>query len=190
MNDVSSTLDGLWIKTISYLEKQLSVPEYAAWIETIHPISFRDNELILSVPSGLAREKVEQKYLDLLRFSFSKTVGKDISDLKVILSVDNYPPISQNPTPILVSQSSDWEKPNLNPRYSFSSFVVGNSNKFAHAAAVAVAESPAKSYNPLFIYGGVGLGKTHLMHAIGHQVLKKINQLVLSIPLLKNSPMS
>ncbi len=173
MNDVSSTLDGLWIKTISYLEKQLSVPEYAAWIETIHPISFRDNELILSVPSGLAREKVEQKYLDLLRFSFSKTVGKDISDLKVILSVDNYPPISQNPTPILVSQSSDWEKPNLNPRYSFSSFVVGNSNKFAHAAAVAVAESPAKSYNPLFIYGGVGLGKTHLMHAIGHQVLKK-----------------
>ncbi|QPM67601.1 chromosomal replication initiator protein DnaA [Atribacter laminatus] len=173
MNDVSSTLDGLWIKTISFLEKQLSVPEYAAWIETIHPISFSDNELILGVPSSLAREKVEQKYLDLLRTTFSKTVGKDASDLKVILSVDSNSTISLSPSPILIPQSNDWEKPNLNPRYSFSSFVVGNSNKFAHAAAVAVAESPAKSYNPLFIYGGVGLGKTHLMHAIGHQVLKK-----------------
>jgi len=173
MNDVSSTLDGLWIKTISFLEKQLSVPEYAAWIETIHPISFNDNELILGVPSSLAREKVEQKYLDLLRTSFSKTAGKDVSDLKVILSVDSNSTISLGSSPILIPQSNDWEKPNLNPRYSFSSFVVGNSNKFAHAAAVAVAESPAKSYNPLFIYGGVGLGKTHLMHAIGHQVLKK-----------------
>ena len=173
MNDVSSTLDGLWIKTISFLEKQLSVPEYAAWIETIHPISFNDNELILGVPSSLAREKVEQKYLDLLRTTFSKTVGKDASDLKVILSVDSNSTISLGSSPILIPQSNDWEKPNLNPRYSFSSFVVGNSNKFAHAAAVAVAESPAKSYNPLFIYGGVGLGKTHLMHAIGHQVLKK-----------------
>ncbi|NLJ37326.1 MAG: chromosomal replication initiator protein DnaA [Candidatus Atribacteria bacterium] len=173
MNDVSSTLDGLWIKTISCLEKQLSVPEFAAWIETIRPISFQNNELFLSVPSNLAREKIEQKYIDLLRFCFSRSVGRDVSDLKIILSVDSNSSISYNSSPILASPLSDWEKPNLNPRYSFSSFVVGNSNKFAHAAAVAVAESPAKSYNPLFIYGGVGLGKTHLMHAIGHHVLKK-----------------
>jgi len=173
MNDLSGMLDGLWIKTISYLEKQLSVPEYAAWIEPIHPISFNDNELILGVPSGLAREKVEQKYLELLRYSFSRTTGKELADLKISLSVDPNPTPFQNPAPGAFSQLNEWEKPNLNPRYSFSSFVVGNSNKFAHAAAVAVAESPARSYNPLFIYGGVGLGKTHLMHAIGHQVLKK-----------------
>jgi len=174
MNDWSDKLEGLWTKTISYLEKQLSVPEYGAWIEPIRPISCIDSQLVLQVPSDLAREKVKQKYLELVRYAFQKMAGEDLPDLKILLVVDaettSSPPASpQN----IVVQANNLEKPNLNPRYTFSTFVVGNSNKFAHAAAMAVAESPAKSYNPLFIYGGVGLGKTHLMHAIGHHVLKK-----------------
>ena len=129
MNNLSDKLDELWTKTIASLEKQLSVPEYAAWIAPIRPVSFVNNRLLLHVPSDLAREKVEQKYFDLLRTSFLKNSGRGIPDLEIILSVDSNQLITQATSFSPVIQISDIEKPNLNPRYSFSSFVVGNSNK-------------------------------------------------------------
>jgi len=92
--------------------------------------------------------------------------------------------VAEEPTaPATASAPPERDASSLNPKYTFESFVVGSSNQFAHAAARAVAEIPSKSYNPLFIYGGVGLGKTHLMHAIGHYILarqKRLNVLYIS----------
>ncbi|MEI6156891.1 MAG: chromosomal replication initiator protein DnaA [Atribacterota bacterium] len=174
MNTSSDQLRELWTKTLALLEKQMSVPEYSAWIDSTRAVSWDRHLLILNVPSDLAREKIEQRYLEPIRSTFQKSAGTDIPDLQIRLVVargtENG---SNNHQRNFYHPAGEIERPNLNPRYTFSTFVVGNSNKFAHAAAVAVAENPAKSYNPLFIYGGVGLGKTHLMHAIGHQVLKK-----------------
>ncbi|NSW77027.1 MAG: chromosomal replication initiator protein DnaA [Candidatus Atribacteria bacterium] len=164
----------LWIKTLSVLEKQLSVPEYHAWLENTRIVSASERKLVLAVPSEFSREKLEQRYLELIRYAFQKALEMDLPNLEIGVVVD--PSIGKNggePREMNIPPGTEWEKPNLNPRYTFSSFVVGNSNKFAHAAAMAVAESPARSYNPLFIYGGVGLGKTHLMHAIGHHILEK-----------------
>ena len=165
-------LEELWIKTLSLLEKQISVPEYRAWVENTQPLSLLDHRLTIAVPSELSREKIEKKYLEAIRYAFQKVVGLDFPSLEIGLVVK----------PSLLRGEEEIKDPfflgeegklSLNPRYTFSTFVVGNSNKFAHAAAVAVAENPAHSYNPLFIYGGVGLGKTHLMHAIAHHVISQ-----------------
>lgn len=163
-------LEDLWIKTLTLLEKQVSVPEYRAWVENTQPLSLLDHRLTIAVPSELSREKIEKKYLDVIRYAFQKVAGADFPDLEIGLVVK--PSTSAGGEERIILPGEE-EKPHLNPRYTFSTFVVGNSNKFAHAAAIAVAENPAHSYNPLFIYGGVGLGKTHLMHAIGHHILEK-----------------
>jgi len=163
----------MWIKTLALLEKQMSTPEYRSWVETIQPVSLFEKRLVLAVPTELSREKIEQKYLELIRYAFQRVSGLPYNNLEIGLIVD--PSILRKPQEPVEAQgtSAEWERPNLNPKYTFATFVVGNSNKFAHAAAMAVAESPARAYNPLFIYGGVGLGKTHLMHAIGHYILDK-----------------
>ncbi|MEN3186333.1 MAG: chromosomal replication initiator protein DnaA [Atribacterota bacterium] len=172
MKAFSKEVQELWIKTLSILEKQLSVPEYHAWLENTRAISASERKLILAVPSEFCREKLEQRYLELIRYAFQKALGTDLPNLEIGVVVE--PSLGkEGERPLEPAWGGEWEKPNLNPRYTFSSFVVGNSNKFAHAAAMAVAESPARSYNPLFIYGGVGLGKTHLMHAIGHHILNR-----------------
>ncbi len=162
----------MWIKTLAFLERQMTTPEYRSWVETIQPISFAEKRLVLSVPTELSREKIEQKYLELIRYAFQRVSGL-ANNLEIGLIVD--PSLLRKSLDVqeIASTQGEWEKPSLNPKYTFATFVVGNSNKFAHAAAMAVAESPARAYNPLFIYGGVGLGKTHLMHAIGHHILDK-----------------
>lgn len=162
----------MWIKTLALLERQMTTPEYRSWVETIQPVSFAEKRLVLSVPTELSREKIEQKYLELIRYAFQRVSGL-ANNLEIGLIVD--PSLLRKSLDVqeIASTQGEWEKPSLNPKYTFATFVVGNSNKFAHAAAMAVAESPARAYNPLFIYGGVGLGKTHLMHAIGHHILDK-----------------
>ncbi|MGQ9622082.1 MAG: chromosomal replication initiator protein DnaA [Candidatus Caldatribacteriaceae bacterium] len=162
----------MWIKTLALLERQMTTPEYRSWIETIQPVSFAKERLVLAVPTELSREKIEQKYLELIRYAFQQVSGLT-NNLEIGLIVD--PSLLRRPLDVqeVTPTQGEWEKPSLNPKYTFATFVVGNSNKFAHAAAIAVAESPSRAYNPLFIYGGVGLGKTHLMHAIGHHILDK-----------------
>jgi chromosomal replication initiator protein len=162
----------MWIKTLALLERQMTTPEYRSWVETIQPVSFAEKRLVLAVPTELSREKIEQKYLELIRYAFQRVSGLT-NNLEIGLIVD--PSLLRKSLDVqeVTPAQGEWEKPSLNPKYTFATFVVGNSNKFAHAAAMAVAESPARAYNPLFIYGGVGLGKTHLMHAIGHYILDK-----------------
>lgn len=170
------SLNKLWVKALTSIQQKLSTPEFKGWVETIKPVDFSEKELTLAVSTELSREKIEQKYLTVIKNSFQEVVGENLPDLQINLLVD--PNFNQNHNqqpfqPFFINSDKEQKKPRLNPRYTFSEFVVGNSNKFAHAAALAVAESPAHSYNPLFIYGGVGLGKTHLMHAIGHRILQK-----------------
>lgn len=162
----------MWIKTLALLEKQMTTPEYRSWVETIQPVSLIEKRLVLAVPTELSREKIEQKYLELIRYAFQRASGLPYNNLEIGLIVDPSL-LRKGQEPQDLAPGTEWERPNLNPKYTFATFVVGNSNKFAHAAAMAVAESPARAYNPLFIYGGVGLGKTHLMHAIGHHILDK-----------------
>ncbi len=173
MNKFSDNLPELWKSVLNNIRSTVTVPEYSAWIESLEPLSLSDNTLTLTVPTELAREKILNRYLETIRFAIQKASGGNLPKIEIAVVVRPRQRSEEEEGQVVTPRSNDSEQLPLNPRYSFSTFVVGNSNKFAHAASFAVAESPARSYNPLFIYGGVGLGKTHLMHAIGSHVLSK-----------------
>jgi chromosomal replication initiator protein len=176
----------LWNSCVGVLRTR--VPE-AAWqncFGVARPIALEGTCLVLSVPSVLARQRIEARYLDVLRATLSEVGGAsydvrlevnpdaradaDIDELDEVDEIEDKfaPPASAQPAPLSADRRSD-ELP-VNPRYTFEAFVIGASNRFAHAAALSVAETPAKSYNPLFIYGDAGLGKTHLLHAIANYI--------------------
>ncbi|HSV31122.1 MAG TPA: chromosomal replication initiator protein DnaA [Atribacteraceae bacterium] len=171
MNKTLGDFQDLWDKSLEIIRERITIPEFNSWIESTQPLSMSDNLLTVSVPTELAREKLLTKYLETIRYSIQKASEGAFPhiDISVVVMPHNETRTRQGPQ----FRNHDSEKIPLNLKYSFSTFVVGNSNKFAHAASFAVAESPARSYNPLFIYGGVGLGKTHLMHAIGIHVAGK-----------------
>ncbi len=179
-------LESLWADTVERLENELSTPSIETWVRQVFPLSLDDGVLELAVPSDFVRQIIASRYTGLLRDVLAKSAGRPI-DVHLILapkspnSTDNMQRLSASPSaprdsfsPVESNPSDGTESEfhtRLNPKYVFEAFVVGVSNRFAHAACQAVAEMPARAYNPLFLYGGVGLGKTHLMHAIGHHVL-------------------
>ena len=173
MNDIPDNLSELWKRVLNNIRSTVTIPEFSAWIESLEPLSLSDNTLTLTVPTELAREKILNRYLETIRFSLQKISGGKFPKLEIAVVVRPKQSEAEEEKQGVQVRTNDNDHLPLNPRYTFSTFVVGNSNKFAHAASFAVAESPARSYNPLFIYGGVGLGKTHLMHAIGAHVLAK-----------------
>ena len=158
-------LTKMWQKTLGLLKNELTEISFNTWIKTIEPLSINLNTINLSVPAEFNKGILESRYKSLINNAIKQATFKEYEIEFVISSAENMEKLSQ--------QSVNNEEPVsiLNPKYTFDTFVIGNSNRFAHAAALAVAEAPAKAYNPLFIYGGVGLGKTHLMHAIAHYIL-------------------
>ena len=178
----------LWISCADALREQVSDAIWQAYLSGITPVSIKDHEIILGVPNKLIRDRVESRFLGLIQDTVTGTLGRDLvvhlevvapdaaRDLAVAAAdpIDDIRPFRAAPArPNLGSDVSTL--PVLDPRYTFETFVIASSNRFAHAAAQSVAESPARSYNPLFIYGDAGLGKTHLLHAIGNYVLENFS---------------
>ena len=166
----------LWQETLEKLKSELSKPSFETWLSSTRLLHIDGDTLIISVPNEFAKDWLESRYAPLIRSSVQSVLGHSVS-LRFIIPSPNgsygEDPILSTPITPITSLQNEIIPNSLNTKYTFDTFVIGNSNRFAHAASLAVAESPAKSYNPLFIYGGVGLGKTHLMHAIGHHVLQR-----------------
>lgn len=167
----------LWQKTIAILETKLSKPSFETWFKQTTPVSFDNQALTIGVPNDFARDWLESRYSVLIREIVQSITKKDVAIKFVIPQVAEESPYENAPKPPKPNvqhngQNEEFVPSALNPKYLFDTFVIGAGNRFAHAASLAVAEAPAKAYNPLFLYGGVGLGKTHLMHAIGHYVLE------------------
>jgi chromosomal replication initiator protein len=154
------------------LERKYSKPIFEMWIKPMRLVSLAGTDVVLSVHSNFARDWVENRLRGDISEVMTALVGHDVSLYFTVAegAADGPGHPAPPPPPLPVAAVEETRAANLNPRYTFEEFVVGNSNRFAHAAAQAVAEAPARAYNPLFLYGGVGLGKTHLMHAIGHRV--------------------
>jgi len=173
---MDAQLKDIWDKTLNILRGELTEVSYNTWIKSCEPLSVSNDTIRLGVPNDFTKEIIESRYKDLVANAIKQVSSKKYN---IVFATFSEEAIEEQ-----VKAEEKKEKPKnsvvvndemsatLNPKYTFDSFVIGNSNRFAHAASLAVAESPARAYNPLFIYGGVGLGKTHLMHAIGHYVLQ------------------
>ena len=164
----------LWSTALNALERKYSKPIFEMWLKPIRPIAMNETELVLAVQSSFARDWVEKRLKTDISEALAELLGQDLA-LRFVVATDvpHEAPDVDGSHPPARPLIEDLRHGNLNQRYTFAEFVVGNSNRFAQAASQAVAEAPARAYNPLFLYGGVGLGKTHLMHAISHRVLSQ-----------------
>ena len=175
---MDSDLKQLWEKTLSIIKGEMSEVSFNTWIKSCEPISMSSDTIKISVPNTFTQDILEKRYKDLVVNSIKASCSKLYKIEFLVASEIQSTEETVTNQKIKKEKSEENQNPsdemstNLNPKYTFDSFVIGNSNRFAHAASLAVAEAPAKAYNPLFIYGGVGLGKTHLMHAIGHYILQ------------------
>lgn len=183
----------VWEQVLKILEKETIKPIFDTWIKSTIPLSLTDTTMEIGTPKQFIKDWLETRYTGVIQNTVQFVTQKHITIRFVNLDMDEQPaavkqpeppqaqvyeeappkkavelPKTHTPKPVVEETAST-----LNPKYTFESFVIGNSNRFAHAASLAVAEVPAKVYNPFFIYGGVGLGKTHLMHAIGHRIIQQ-----------------
>ena len=169
----------LWQATLGQLQVQLPRPTFDTWIKNTHGISYEDGVLVVGVHSAYAKDWLENRLYAKVQRTATEIAGRT-TDIRFVVQrngvskpedfglLEMQAP-SQQETP---SALSERERSRVVPKYTFSSFIVGQSNRLAHAGCLAVSENPGLAYNPLFIYGGVGLGKTHLQHAIGNRVLQ------------------
>ena len=179
----------VWEEVLNIMAADLPERSFDAWLKDSRPVHLDGNTLYVEFPNEFTKDWVEARYVNPLTRTLRQVTNRDW-DIKFTIpegvkslgspgaaAARNVPSGNWSQNRVQRSEEVPPAPPPrssvLNPRYTFDSFVVGNSNRFAHAASLAVAEGPAKAYNPLFIYGGVGLGKTHLMHAIGHYALEQ-----------------
>lgn len=163
----------LWSEVLRQMEGLLSKHQYETWLRPTMAMAIEGDTLVVGLPSQFAREWIESHYIKQLTDMVRVAAGKSLllhfeipAESSVAATAERVPEAPRK------APREDTLSKTLNPKYTFDTFVVGNSNRFAHAASLAVAEMPARAYNPFFVYGGVGLGKTHLMQAIGHHVLR------------------
>jgi chromosomal replication initiator protein len=171
---VALTHEAVWQHVLEHIRRNITEVEYHTWFERIRPLGIREGVLELAAPTSFALDWIKRHYTPLIQEALG-LLGAQVPRFELLVV-----PGAAQPVQVDIFQAApqaDQGKSKLNPKYTFENFVVGPNNNLAHAAAVAVAESPGKAYNPLFIYGGVGLGKTHLMHAVGHSVAKRFPSL-------------
>ena len=169
----------IWDDVLDYVRERISETEFRTWFKQVRPLGIEDGTFVLGVPHTFAR--------DWIKGHFGSVIEQALGDLGAPAPRIGFKVVSfaQTEQPDMFSQTPETtgsgqvvvERPRLNPKYVFANFVVGPNNNLAHAAAMAVAETPGRAYNPLFLYGDSGLGKTHLMHAVGHAVADRGNGL-------------
>jgi chromosomal replication initiator protein len=160
-----------WDKILQHMERRVNAHSFSTWFRPTRLEASENERLLIRVPTAIFRKRLTQTYGDLLEAVLAE-LGLSGTRLEFICA-ESETMQGTSAAPAQAKLDFDSSNHQLNPRYTFETFVVGSSNQFAHAAAQAVAEQPSKSYNPLFLYGGVGLGKTHLMHAIGHSIKRR-----------------
>jgi chromosomal replication initiator protein len=169
-------IDALWNQTLGQMEKKISKPSYETWLKSTKAHMLQGDTLTVTAPNEFARDWLEERYSHLISGVLFELTGEEL-EVRFIIPPNQDEDDFDLPLPAKkrkkqLDDQNDFPQHMLNTKNTFDTFVIGSGNRFAHAASLAVAEAPAKAYNPLFIYGGVGLGKTHLMHAIGHYVLE------------------
>lgn len=167
-----SGIDAIWDKILANLQTQLTSASYRTWFSETKIKSLNNQQIVIQVPSSFNADWLKKNYLNLIQKVVEETIGEHL-DIKVISEdFEEVTPVKEEVKKDDTVPTQEILPSQLNTDNTFDTFVIGSGNRFSHAASLAVAEAPAKAYNPLFIYGGVGLGKTHLMHAIGHFVME------------------
>ncbi len=165
-NPPEPTAERIWDETSRRLRDTLNETTFETWFAAARPAALRDDTFVVVVPNDFTRNWIQSHFLGLLQAAVRDALGRDV---RIVLEIGQAAQVERDDRPVGAAAAGvavDGQ-PGPNPKYTFDNFVIGSSNRFAHAAALAVAEAPAQAYNPLFIYGGTGLGKTHLLQAIG-----------------------
>lgn len=173
-------MQSLWLKTLEKLRLKISEQNFSTWIKPIQLIEISGNQIILEVPNKFIKDWVKDNYKNIIEETLFD-IGTKNYNISIKINKNIKIKINKEKNEIIIKDNIEKNNiflkkenlSNINPNYTFESFVSGTSNQFAHAAAMAVSNNPATTYNPLFIYGGVGLGKTHLINAIGNGIIKK-----------------
>jgi len=158
-----------WEKAKDLLKEEMTNISFETWVKPLEPLAINNNTITLKANSIFQKDMIESRYLELIKNTFSFITKREYSIVISFSDNDSETQLSKS----IVNNVYGSSNTTLNPEYTFDTFVVGNNNRLAHAASLSVAEAPASAYNPLFLYGGVGLGKTHLMHAIGNYILSQ-----------------
>ncbi|HEX2049009.1 MAG TPA: chromosomal replication initiator protein DnaA [Actinomycetota bacterium] len=168
--------DTIWTDAAVVLRDRLSEGNFSAWFGRARAVGLSGDTFMLEVPNPFTKEWIESRYIQQLVDALSQSADRPLQ-VSLIAGDGRHddvheplPDVAADADPVPETPESTPERTYFLPKYTFDSFVIGSSNRFAHAAALAIAEAPAQAYNPLFVYGGAGLGKTHLLHAIGHYV--------------------
>ncbi|MGI6192741.1 MAG: chromosomal replication initiator protein DnaA [Christensenellales bacterium] len=160
MEEKMNLAESVWESTLPILKEELSTATYCSYIEDLKVVDLRDRLLILETDEEFVKKMLTDRYAQTIEDALYRAGGREYK-IKVVMPGEMEVPSARQ---------EDETSTSINPKYTFDTFIIGSSNKFAHAAAVAVAQNPGKRYNPLFIYGDVGLGKTHLLHAVGNAI--------------------